>query len=156
MNKVSLDTELLIHERNKGKSLRQLGQMFGISHELVRQILAKHSPVRVKLLPESRVAARLGYPIGWLVQLKEAGITNPTKPGGRWLYSEEQVKQIPSIIAKMRSCERCGRPREPGCRRFCRECSQYRRKHYYRSPSPEEKAEHQKKGVACKNENPEK
>jgi hypothetical protein len=155
MNKVSLDTELLIHERNKGKSLRQLGQMFGISHELVRQILAKHSPVRVKLLPESRVAARLGYPIGWLVQLKEAGITNPTKPGGRWLYSEEQVKQIPSIIAQMRSCERCGRPREPGCRRFCTECRHYRRKHYYMSLSPEEKADHREKSLARRNANPE-
>jgi transcriptional regulator with XRE-family HTH domain len=97
----STDLELLIRERNKGKSLRQLGQMFGISHEMVRQILAKHGPVRVELFPESSVAARLGYPIGWLVRLREAGITNPTKPGGRWLYSEEQVKQIPSIIAQM-------------------------------------------------------
>jgi hypothetical protein len=102
MNRVSTDTELLISERNKGRSLRQLGQMFGISHELVRQILAKHGPVRVELLPESRVAARLGYPIYWLYQLREAGITNPTKPGGRWLYSEEQVKQIPSIISKIK------------------------------------------------------
>ena len=155
MNRVSSDTELLIQERNKGKSLRQLGQMFGISHELVRQILAKHSPVRVKLLPESRVAARLGCPIGWLVQLREAGITNPTKLGGRWLYSEEQVKQIPSIIAQMRSCERCGRPREPGCRRFCRECRHYRRKHYYMSLSPEEKADHREKSLARRNANPE-
>jgi DNA-directed RNA polymerase sigma subunit (sigma70/sigma32) len=32
--------ELLIHERNKGKNLRQLGQMFGVSHEQVRQIMA--------------------------------------------------------------------------------------------------------------------
>jgi NADH pyrophosphatase NudC (nudix superfamily) len=137
MKRVSLDTELLISERNKGRSLRQLGQIFGISHEKVRQILGKHRPVRVKLLPESRVAARLGYPVGWLVQLREAGITNPTKPGGRWFYSEDQVKQIPSMITQMRSCERCGQPREPHRRRFCRECSQYRRK-YYRSFSPEE------------------
>ena len=155
MNRVSTDTELLISERNKGRSLRQLGKMFGISHELVRQILAKNRPVRIKLLPESRVAARLGYPIGWLVQLREAGITNPTKPGGRWLYSEEQVKQIPSIIAQMRSCERCGRPREPGCRRFCRECRHYRRKHYYMSLSPEEKADHREKSLARRNANPE-
>jgi hypothetical protein len=155
MNRVSTDTELLISERNKGRSLRQLGKMFGISHELVRQILAKHRPVRIKLFPESRVVARLGYPIGWLVQLREAGITNPTKPGGRWLYSEEQVKQIPSIIAQMRSCERCGRPREPGCRRFCRECRHYRRKHYYMSLSPEEKADHREKSLARRNTNPE-
>jgi hypothetical protein len=148
MNRVSPDTELLIEERNRGKSLRQLGQIFGISHELVRQILAKHSPSGVKLLPESRVAARLGYPIGWLVQLREAGVTNPTKPGGHRLYSEEQVKQIPSIIAQMRSCERCGRPREPGCRKFCRECSRYSRKYYYRNLSTEEKAEHRKKSLA--------
>jgi hypothetical protein len=155
MNRVSTDTELLISERNKGRSLRQLGKMFGISHELVRQILAKHRPVRIKLFPESRIAARLGCPIGWLVQLREAGITNPTKPGGRWLYSEEQVKQIPSIIAQMRSCERCGRPREPGCRRFCRECRHYRRKHYYMSLSPEEKADHREKSLARRNTNPE-
>jgi hypothetical protein len=148
MNRASPNTELLIQERNKGKSLRQLGQMFGISHELVRQILAKHSPSEFKLFPETRVAARLGYPVQWLVQLREAGITSPTKPGGRWLYSEEQVKQKPSLIADMRKCERCGRPREPGCRKFCRECSSYRRKYYYRSLSPEEKVEYQKKSLA--------
>jgi hypothetical protein len=63
-NKVSpAALELLIHERNKGNSLRQLGQMFGISHERVRQILARYSPSRVTLFPESRVAARLGYPV---------------------------------------------------------------------------------------------
>jgi hypothetical protein len=157
MNRVSPDTlELLIHERSKGKSLRQLGRMFGISHEWVRQILAKYRPSQVELFPENKVAARLGYPIGWLVQLREAGITNPTKPGGRWLYSEAQVKQIPSLVAEMRRCERCGEPRELGYRRFCRECSHYRRKHYYRSLSPQEKAEHRKKCLAWRKVNPEK
>jgi DNA-directed RNA polymerase sigma subunit (sigma70/sigma32) len=34
------NVELLIDQRNKGKSLRRLGQMFGISHERARQILA--------------------------------------------------------------------------------------------------------------------
>jgi hypothetical protein len=156
MNKVSPDEELIVEERNKGKSLRQLGQIFGVSHERVRQILIKYSPSLVKLLPETRVAARLEYPVAWLVQLREAGITNPTKPGGRWLYSEEQVKRIPSIIAQMRSCERCGKPREPGCRRFCRECSQYSRKYYYRSLSPEDKADHRKESLARQKVNPEK
>ena len=98
----STDLELLIRERNKGKSLRQLGQMFGISHEKVRQILAKHSTSRVMLLPENAVAAKLGYPVGWLYQLRKEGLVKPTKPGGRWLYSEEQVRQIPSLIAEMR------------------------------------------------------
>jgi hypothetical protein len=156
-NKVSpAALELLIHERNKGKSLRQLGQMFGISHERVRQILARYSPSRVTLFPESRVAARLGYPVAWLVQLRKEGIINPTKPGGHWLYTEEQVRQIPSLIAQIKRCERCGEPRSPGYHRFCRECSQYRRKHYYRSLSPEEKAEHRKKCVAWQKANPEK
>ncbi|GAI37683.1 unnamed protein product, partial [marine sediment metagenome] len=43
-NRVSVCIELLIRERNKGKSLRQLGQMVGRSHEAVRQVLAKYSP----------------------------------------------------------------------------------------------------------------
>jgi hypothetical protein len=135
MTKVaSADIELLIHERNKGRSLRQLGQMCCVSHEHVRQILAKHSPSRVELFPESRVAAKVEYPVAWLVQLRKEGIINPTKPGGHWLYSEEQVRQIPSIITQMRRCRRCGELRPPGFHRFCRECSQYRRQ-YYRSKS---------------------
>jgi hypothetical protein len=138
----SADVELLIRERNKGKSLRQLGQTFGISHERVRQILAKHSPSRVALLAENTVAAKLGYPIAWLTQLRNEGIIKPTNPGGHWLYSEEQVRQIPSLIAQMRRCDWCGQLRPLGYRRFCRECSQYRKRHRYRSLIPEEKAEH--------------
>jgi hypothetical protein len=136
-----VNVELLIHERNKGRSLRQLGQMFGVSHERVRQILAQHSPSRVTLLAENTVAAKLGYPVAWLIQLRKAGVINPTKPGGHRLYSEEQVKQLPSLIAEMRRCDRCGQPRPLGYRRFCRECSQYRKMHYYKSLSLEEKAE---------------
>jgi len=142
MSSISAATvELLIQERNKGKSLRQLGQIFGISHERVRQLLAKHGPSQVTLLPENTVAVKLGYPVAWLIQLRIEGIIKPTKPGGRWLYSEEQVRQLPSLIAEMRRCDRCGELRPLGYRRFCRECSQYRKRHYYRSLSPAEKAE---------------
>ena len=42
-NRVSPATvELLTRERSKGKSLRQLGQLFGKSHEGIRQVLAKY------------------------------------------------------------------------------------------------------------------
>ena len=157
MNRVSPATvELLIHERSKGKSLRQLGQMFSRSHEGVRQILAKYSPSRVTLLPEHTVAVKLGYLPWWLIQLRKEGIVNPTKPGGRWFYTEEQVRQIPLLVTEMRRCELCGEPRPPGSRKFCRECGQCRRKHYYRSLSPEEKADHRKKCVALRKANPEK
>ncbi|GAH27770.1 unnamed protein product [marine sediment metagenome] len=91
--------ELLTRERNKGKTLRQLGQMFGRSHEEIRQILAKYGSPQVTLLPEERAAVELGYPVTWLTQLRKEGIINPIRPGGFWLYSEEQVKQIPSLIA---------------------------------------------------------
>ena len=37
--------ELLIHERSKGKSLRQLGQMFSTSHERVRQLWSDYKGV---------------------------------------------------------------------------------------------------------------
>ena len=155
MNRVSPATvELLIHERNKGKSLRRLGQMFGVSHERVRQILAKHSPSRVAFLAENMVAVKLGYPATWLIKLRKEGIINPTKPGGHWLYSEEQVRQIPSLIAEMRRCDQCGELRPPGCRRFCRECGQYREKQHYRNFSPEEKAEHREKSLAWRKANP--
>ena len=156
-NRVSPATvELLIHERNKGRSLRQLGQMLGISHERVRHILAKHSRAIVTFLPESTVAVKLGYPVTWLVQLRKQGILNPTKPGGRWLYTEEQVRQIPSIVAEIRRCERCGELRPPGYHRFCRECSQYRKKHHYRTLSPEDKAKHREQSLAWRKANPEK
>ena len=157
INKVSLATvELLIHERNKGKSLRQLGQMFGVSHEYVRQILTKHSPSLVTFLAESKVAAKLGYPVTWLIKLRKKGIIKPTKPGGQRLYSEEQVRQIPSLIAEMRRCERCGEPRPKGYQRFCIECSQNRKKHRYRSLSPSEKARHREKSIEWRKANPEK
>jgi len=120
--------ELLIHERSKGKSLRQLGQMFNTSHESVRQLLAKYDRSQVTLLAELRVAADLGYPVSWLVQLRKQGIIKPIRPGGFWLYSEEQVKQIPSLIAEIKKCEQCGRLRPRGSQRLCRECRQYRKK----------------------------
>jgi hypothetical protein len=150
------NVELLIHERNKGKNLRQLGRMFGVSHERVRQILAKHKLALDVFLAESTVAAKLGYPVTWLIKLRKEGIINPTKPGGHWLYSGEQVKQIPSLIAEMRRCDRCGKLRPLGYHRFCRECSQYRKKHHYRSLSPEEKAEHREQSLAWRKANPEK
>ena len=148
--------ELLVHERNSGKSLRQLGQMFGMSHERVRQILFKYSTSPVTFLPESVVAVKLGYPVSWLIKLRKEGIINPIKPGGRWLYSEEQVRQITSLIAEMRRCDRCGEIRPKGYRRFCRECSQYRKKNNYISFSPEEKAKHRERSLAWRKANPEK
>ncbi|MFC1978008.1 hypothetical protein ACFLWS_07095 [Chloroflexota bacterium] len=119
--------ELIIHERSKGKSLRQLGQMFNTSHESVRQLLAKYDRSQVTLLPEQRVAAKLGYPVAWLIQLRIEGIIKPIKRGF-WLYSEEQVRQIPSLIAEIRKCEQCGKPRPRGSQRLCGECRQYRKK----------------------------
>ncbi len=139
-NRVSPATvELLIRERNKGKSLRQLGQIFGRSHERVRQILAKYGPSPETLLNETRVAAKLGYPLGWLIRLRKEGIITPIRPAGFWLYSEEQVRQIPSLIAEARKCQQCGKPRPPGSQRFCRECSQYRKKHPYETYVQNEK-----------------
>ena len=120
--------EFLIRERSKGKSLRQLGHMFNRSGERIRQILAKYDLPQVALLPEERVTAKLGYPRGWLTQLRKEGIINPIRPGGCWLYSEEQVRRIPSLIAETRKCEQCGKPRPLGSVRFCRECRQERRK----------------------------
>ena len=155
-NRVSPATvELLIRERNKGKSLRQLGQMFGRSHERIRAVLAKYGSSQVALLSEKRVAARLGYPPIWLVRLREEGITHPIKPGGYWLYSEEQVRQIPSLIAERRKCERCGKTRPPHYPRFCKDCSEYRKKHRYRDASPEAKAKHLKRTRAWRKANPE-
>ena len=145
-NRVSLGTvELLIRERRKGKSLRQLGQMFGRSHERIRQLLAKHNRSQVTLLPEKRVAAKLGYPVEWLIRLRKEGIIKPIKPGAFRLYSEEQVRQLPSLIAETRKCQQCGKPRPLGSHKFCRECRQYRKKHWYESLSPQRKAEHIKR-----------
>jgi DNA-binding transcriptional ArsR family regulator len=92
MSSISAATvELLIKERSKGKNLRQLGQMFGISHEQVRQILAKHGRSRVLFLAENTVALKLGYPVDWLIKLRKGGLIKSRKPGGHRLYSEEQV-----------------------------------------------------------------
>ena len=133
----SATVELLIRERSKGHTLRQLGRMFNRSHERIRQVLAKHDLSQVTLLPEKRVARKLGYPQCWLRRLRKEGIIKPIRPGSLWLYSEEQVEQIPSLIAETRKCEQCGKLRPPGSRRFCKECSRYRRKSYYKSLSPQ-------------------
>jgi len=155
-NRVSPATiELLTRERNKGKSLRQLGQVFGRSHERIRQVLAKYGLPQEPLLSEKRVASKLGYPVKWLVKLRKEGIIEPVKYWG-WRYSEEQVRQISSLIAQMRRCERCGKLRPPGSQKFCRKCSQYRRKHKYRTLSPEGKAKHMKSCLAWRKANPEK
>jgi len=87
--------ELLIRERRKGKSLRQLGQMSGRSHERIRQILARYDPAQEALTPESVVAAKLGYPVEWLTRLRKEGALKPIKRGF-WLYSVLQRMQ-PSI-----------------------------------------------------------
>jgi len=147
--------DLLVRERSNGKTLRQLGQIFGISPERIRQLLAKHGQPQVTLLPEATVAAKLGYSVYWLAQLRKDGIINPVKSGARWLYSEEQVRQIPVLIAQMRRCERCGRPRPPHYPKFCRECSQHRKNHRYRFASPEEKAECVRRVLAWWQANPE-
>jgi len=117
--------ELLTRERNKGKSLRQLGHMFNRSGERIRQVLDKYGSPQATLIPEYKVVAKLGYPRGWLTQLRKEGVI---RPGGYWLYSEEQVRQIPALIAEARKCEQCGKPRPLGSVRFCRECRQERRK----------------------------
>ena len=147
--------ELLIRERSKGKTLRQLGQMFDRSHEKIRQLLDKYNLPEVTLVSEARVAFNLGYPVHWLAQLRKEGIIKPIKPGGHWLYSEEQVRQIPALIAEARKCQQCGKPRPAGYPRFCRQCSQYRRKHKYESLSPEAKVKHVKRCLAWRKANPE-
>ena len=155
-NRVSSECiELLIRERSKGKSLRQLGQMFDRSHERIRQILARCDLPQEPLLSERRVATKLGYPVNWLARLRKEGLTSPIKRRHFWLYSEEQVSQIASLITERRKCERCGAPRPPGFRMFCRECSQYRKKHAYRVMSPEEKAKHIKRCLAWREKNSE-
>ena len=131
--------ELLIRERSQGKTLRQLGQMFDRSHEAIRKILAKHD-LPVTLLSEPSVAAKLGYPKHWLIKLRKDGITSPIRPGGFWLYSEEQIRQILLLIAELRKCEQCGKLRPLHSIRFCRECRQYRDKEMllaWRQANPE-------------------
>ncbi len=144
---------LLVRERSKGKSLRQLGRIFNRSHERIRQVLARCEMSQEPLLSEASVAAKLGYPVEWLAQLRKEGITNPVKRGHYWLYSEEQVRQIPLLIAQTRKCERCGKLRLPGYPRFCRECSQYRKKHPYKAFTLEEKAKHIKRCLAWRGAN---
>ena len=146
--------ELLVRERNNGKTLRQLGQMFGRSYEWVRQVLAKYDPPQEPLLSELSVAAKLGYPVVWLARLRKEGLTSPINRG-RWLYSEEQIKQISLLIAERRKCEQCGKPRSPGSQRFCKECNQYRKRHRYRYLNPEKKARHIERCLAWRKANPE-
>ena len=129
--------------------------MFGRSHEAIRQVLAKYDPPREPLLSETSVVAKLGYPVGWVTRLWKEDIISPAKRYNGYLYSEEQVRQIPLLIAERRRCERCGELRPPGYPRFCRECSQYRKKHPYLAMSLDEKARHIERCLAWRKKNPE-
>ena len=154
-NSVSPATiELLIGERSKGKTLRQMGKMFDRSHESIRQLLSKYDQSEVTLLAEYAVAANLRYPVVWLTRLRKEGIIKPLKRGF-WLYSEEQVRQIPSLIAEARKCKQCGKPRPFGSHKFCRECSQYRKKHPHKVLSREEKTKRHERYMAWRKANPE-
>ena len=128
LSSATATVELLIRERSKGHTLRQLGQMFDRSHERIRQVLAKYDLPQVTLLPENGIARKLGYPQWWLTKLRKEGIIKPIRPGSLWLYSEEQVEQIPSLIAEARKCQQCGKPRPLHSQRFCKECRLYRKK----------------------------
>lgn len=137
--------ELLIRERRKGKTLRQLGAMVGRSHERVRKLLARHNALEVPLLPEHRVVAELGCLASWLVRLRKEGSINPIRPSYSWLYSEKQVRQAASLLAERRKCVQCGEPRPPWSHKFCAKCTKNRKKFWYMQLSPERKAEHLKK-----------
>jgi len=51
--------------------------MFNASHETVRQLLAKSGRLQVTLPTEKGVAVDLGYPVEWLVQLREEDLIKP-------------------------------------------------------------------------------
>jgi len=146
--------ELLISERDNGKTLRELGQKYTRSYQRIGYLLNKYDSLAA-LLPETKVAANLGYPKKWLAQLREKGLIKPRKLGF-WLYSEEQVRQIPSLIADTRKCAQCGKPLPKGAKRFCIECREYRKRNWYNRQSPEGKAAHNKHCMAWREANPEK
>jgi len=147
--------ELLIRERNNGKTVRELGLKYNRSYQRIGYVLNKHDRSLDGLLSESKVAAKLGYPLNWLVQLRKEGLIKPRKLGF-WLYSEEQIRQIQSLIASARKCAQCGKPRQKGSNSFCRECHEYRDKNWYNLQSPEGKARHKKHCMAWREANPEK
>ena len=147
--------ELLIRERDNGKTLRELGLKYNRSYQRIGYVLNKHDGSLDGLLPELKVAANLGYPVAWLAQLRKEGLIKPRKLGF-WLYSEEQVRRIPSLIASTRKCEQCGKPRQKGSNRFCIECREYRKRNWYNRQSPEGKAAHKKHCMAWREANPEK
>jgi len=131
-------------------------------NRLSRQILANaagaiagmvKTEAKAKAQDKPLIAVKLGYPVNWLTRLRKEGIIRPIKPGSFWLYSEEQVRQIPALIAETRKCKQCGKPRPLGSARFCKECSQYRKKHRYEFLSPETKARHREKCQAWKKAN---
>ena len=108
--------------------------------------MAQYGPPPTTLLSETGVAAKLGYPLYWIIWLRKKGITTPIKPWGYWRYSEEQVRQIPALIAETKKCQRCGKPRPfDSHSRFCKECQHYRKKHRYEFQSPEATARHREK-----------
>jgi len=147
--------ELLIRERNNGKTLRELGLKYNRSYQRIGYVLNKHDRSLDGLLCQSKVSARFGYPLLWLVQLRKEGLIKPIKFGA-WLYSEEQIRRIPSLIAGTRKCEQCGKPRPKWSNRFCRECREYRKNNWYNLQSPEGRAAHKKHCKAWQKANPEK
>jgi len=94
--------ELIVCEKSKGKTLRQLGQMFGRGLKGIRQVLVKYDGKQIWLLPEHRAAAELGYSVAWLINLRREGHIRPLGFGHLWLYSKQELSRIPSLIGEPR------------------------------------------------------
>ena len=125
--------------RQQGKTLRQIGDEFGVSRERIRQVLqAEYRTTKYHFFSQLQVAKKLRCSTGTLLQLVDT--VEPKREGKSWLYTEKQVIEMQALIHKLRTCPICGGYKYYFTSRACWRC---RRKHRLELMSEEQREHHQ-------------
>ncbi|MBI4331077.1 MAG: hypothetical protein HY673_07350 [Chloroflexi bacterium] len=114
-------SERIMHSRLEGKTLRQLGMEFALSHERVRQILVKKYSSTKTGFSQSEVKKKLHVSQATLARLRTKNLIRPRLQGCWLLFSEMDMVRIAALLNHHR-CPKCGRvkPKRSAC---CRRCS---------------------------------
>lgn len=118
--------------RRSGASLRQIGNITGVTRERIRQILKRHyGKIQVPFLTEKRAARIIGCGDWRFKKLREQGLLKPKHMGRRWLYDRDELEK--AMLLLQRVCTHCGKPIPIVARgyKYCMKCSEDYRRNYY-------------------------
>ena len=138
--------------RQQGMTLDSIGQMYGLTREMVR-IITLQAGVTPLAIPESRVAKLLGYSVATLVRLRQAGKVNPRYQGHWFIYGPEVIEVAKQALLK--HCKLCGVEVVPPDSKYCPLHSREVRRYKYPFMSDEQKRKHHERCRSWQGRNPE-